>query len=66
MFRDPHKPFDDRSAGVAMLCSVGFCAVTGIGIGVFFKHPEIGGLIGAALGILVGLWLVPALLRDWH
>jgi hypothetical protein len=41
-----------------------FCALSGAGVGVFLEQPLAGALAGAALGILVGLWLVPRLLSD--
>lgn len=47
-----------------MLGSVLFCAIVGIGIGTFFIQPVIGGLAGALIGIVLGLWLVPNLQRE--
>lgn len=47
-----------------MLGSIVFCAMVGIGVGIFFVQPVIGGMIGAVVGIALGLWLVPNLLRD--
>jgi hypothetical protein len=38
--------------------------MVGIGIGVFFIQPYMGGLIGAVLGILIGVWVVPNLLTE--
>jgi len=64
--RDPHNPFSEKDLGLAMMGMIFFCAASGLGLGVFLQRPVAGGLIGGALGILVGLWLVPALLRDWH
>ena len=64
--RDPYNPFDDRVGGIAMLGSVGFCAVSGLGVGIFLEHPLEGGLAGGAAGIVLGLWLVPGLMRDWR
>lgn len=64
MSRDPYNPFDDKALGLAMMGSIFFGAATGIGIGVFVKEPAIGGLIGGALGIIVGVWAIPALMRD--
>jgi hypothetical protein len=57
---------DHRNAGVAMLGSVLFCAATGMGIGVFFREPVIGGLAGIAVGIVLGIWFVPSLLREFQ
>jgi hypothetical protein len=47
-----------------MLGSVLFCAIVGAGVGTFFVQPVIGGLAGAVVGILIGLWLVPNMLRE--
>ncbi len=47
-----------------MLGTILFCAMVGIGIGVFFIQPYMGGLIGAVLGILIGVWVVPNLLTE--
>lgn len=66
MERDPHNPFDDRALGLAMLGTIIFCAASGTGVGVFFQQPEIGGLIGGALGIVIGILLIPTLMRDWQ
>ena len=60
---DPQNS-NDRAAGLAMLGSIVFCAATGMGIGVFFASPVIGGLAGGAAGILIGLLVVPGLLGD--
>jgi hypothetical protein len=57
---------DERAAGVAMLGTIFFFVVVGVGVGVFFEQPVVGGIGGGALGIAVGLWLVPRLLRDWE
>lgn len=56
--------FDDRLAGRIMLGSIIFCAIVGLGVGTFFVQPVIGGMIGAVVGIALGLWLVPNLLRE--
>ncbi len=64
MSHDPYNPFDDKALGVAMIGTILFGAATGTGIGVFFEEPAIGGLIGAALGIILGAWAIPALMRD--
>lgn len=61
---DPPKGFDDRAAGLIMLGSIVFCTLVGIGVGTFFIQPVIGGMIGAVVGILIGFWLVPNLLRE--
>ncbi len=67
---DPRGPEDQfehhRSAGKWMLGFIVFCLATGAGIGVVLERPEIGALIGGAVGILFGLLAVPGLLRDWH
>ena len=47
-----------------MLGSVLFCAIVGAGVGTFFVQPVLGGLTGAVLGILLGFWLVPNLIRE--
>ena len=39
-------------------------AATGAGVGVFLEHPAVGGLGGGLIGILLGFWVVPGLLRD--
>ncbi len=51
-------------AGRIMLGSIIFCAIVGTGVGAFFAQPIIGGLIGAVIGIALGLWLVPNLSRE--
>jgi hypothetical protein len=51
-------------AGRVMLGSIVFCALVGTGVGTFFVQPVIGGMIGAVVGIALGLWLVPNLLRE--
>jgi hypothetical protein len=61
---DRTRPFDDRVAGLVMLGTILFCAMIGIGVGVFFVEPYTGGLIGAVLGILIGVWVVPNLLTE--
>lgn len=58
------RPFDDRTAGLVMLGTILFCAMVGIGVGVFFIEPYAGGLIGAVLGILIGVFVVPNLLTE--
>lgn len=47
-----------------MLGSIVFCTLVGIGVGTFFVQPVVGGMIGAVVGIALGLWLVPNLLRE--
>ena len=64
MHSDRPNSSDDKAAGLAMLGSIFFCAATGMGIGVFFASPVIGALAGGAAGILIGLLVVPGLLRD--
>lgn len=66
MHSDRPNPADDKAAGLAMLGSICFCAATGMGIGVFFQSPVIGGLAGGVVGIVFGLLAVPGLLRDGH
>ena len=58
------RPFDDRVAGLVMLGTILFCTMVGIGVGVFFIEPYMGGFIGAVLGILIGVWVVPNLLTE--
>ncbi len=62
MHQDPHK--HERDAGLAMLGTILFCAISGGGIGVFFLQPAIGALVGGLVGIVLGIWLVPKLLHD--
>ena len=57
--------FDERAAGLAMLGTILFCAAVGGGVGIFFEQPVIGAIGGALIGILLGFWLVPRLMRDW-
>jgi hypothetical protein len=64
--KDPNNPYDDRAMGLAMLGVIVFCAASGTGVGVFFQAPEIGGIIGGVCGIILGLVLVPGLMRDWR
>ena len=62
---DPwHKDKDDLTAGRLMLGSVLFCTIVGTGVGTFFVQPVIGGLAGAVVGIVLGFWIVPNLLRE--
>jgi hypothetical protein len=61
---DPKRAFDDRMAGRIMLGAIIFCALAGTGVGTFFVQPVVGGMIGAVVGIALGLWLVPNLLRE--
>jgi hypothetical protein len=64
--RDPYNPFDEKALGLAILGTILFCAASGAGVGVFFQAPELGGIAGGLIGIIVGLLLVPGLMRDWH
>jgi hypothetical protein len=64
MAPDPHNPHSEKNMGRAMLGTVLLCAASGAGIGVFFEAPEIGGMVGGVIGILLGLWLIPSLMRD--
>ena len=42
-----------------------FCSVViGIGVGAFLIQPLAGALIGGAVGICFGIWVVPNLLRN--
>jgi hypothetical protein len=52
--------------GLAMLGVIVFCTASGTGVGVFFQAPEVGGIIGGVCGIMLGLLLVPGLMRDWR
>lgn len=63
---DPYNPFSEKSQGLATLGTLFFCVSSGTGIGVFFEKPEIGALAGGVIGILAGVFLLPALLRDWE
>ena len=65
MGEDPNQHFDERAAGLAMLGTILFCAAVGGGVGIFFEQPVIGAIGGALIGILLGFWLVPRLMRDW-
>ncbi|MEA2348879.1 MAG: hypothetical protein QOG62_2666 [Thermoleophilaceae bacterium] len=49
-----------------MLSSIFFCTSTGAGVGVFFQSPAFGALGGAVVGIVLGLLVVPGLVRDWR
>lgn len=66
MARDPYNPFDDKAVGLAMLGTVFFSTTTGLGVGAFVAAPAAGGICGATVGILAGVFLVPALMRDWR
>lgn len=61
---DDQRDARERTAGLAMLGTIFFFVVVGVGVGVFFEQPVIGGIGGGLAGILVGLWLVPGLLSD--
>ena len=65
MGQDPEHQFDERAAGLAMLGTILFCAAVGGGVGIFFEQPVIGAIGGALIGLLLGFWLVPRLMRDW-
>ncbi len=47
-----------------MLGTIIFCAASGTGVGVFFEAPELGGFTGGVIGIVIGLVVVPGLVRD--
>lgn len=66
MRTDPRQPFDDRATGLAMLGVILFCALSGAGVGVFLEEPAIGAVAGGAIGIAVGLWLIPALVNEFR
>jgi hypothetical protein len=66
MSRDPHNRFSEKDMGRAMLGTVLFCAASGSGVGVFFESPELGGIIGGFIGIVLGFLLIPGLMRDWQ
>jgi hypothetical protein len=55
----------ERTEGLAMLGTIIFFVVVGGGVGIFFEQPVIGGIAGGICGIVIGLLLVPRLLRDW-
>ena len=63
---DADNRHENRAKGLSMLGTIAFCAATGTGIGVFLVQPALGALVGTAIGILIGIWLVPALFRDRH
>ena len=65
MDHDPNNPFSEKAQGTATLGTLFFCVTSGAGIGVFLEKPEIGALMGGFVGILVGIFVLPALLRDW-
>lgn len=48
-----------------MLGTILFCTLVALGVGVFFEQPVIAAIAGALFGVVVGLWLVPRLARDW-
>jgi hypothetical protein len=62
----PDGQVDEKAEGLAMLGTILFCLVVGGGIGVFFEQPAIGALAGGVAGILLGVILVPRLIRDWE
>jgi hypothetical protein len=66
MHSDPRQPFDDRATGLAMLGTILFCALSGAGVGVFVAAPEIGLVAGGVVGIVAGLWLIPALINEFR
>lgn len=65
MREERHHDADERAEGLAMLGTILFCVVVGGGVGIFFEQPLIGAIAGGIFGIVLGLWLVPRLLRDW-
>ena len=65
MDNDPHHRFDERAAGLAMLGTIIFCTIIGAGVGVFYEVPVFAAIAGAVIGIVLGWWLVPRLMRDW-
>jgi hypothetical protein len=62
--QDPYNPHSERSIGLATLGVLLVCTATGAGVGIFVAEPEIGAMIGCLVGIILGLWLVPSLMRD--
>lgn len=66
MRTDPHQPFDDRATGLAVLGTILFCALSGAGVGVFVEQPAIGLVAGGVVGIVAGLWLIPALINEFR
>ena len=64
--RDPHNPFDERAIRTAMWGALLYCLATGLGVGVCLQRPATGALAGGAFGVVVGLWLIPPLMRDWQ
>jgi hypothetical protein len=62
---DPHDHHHERSLTGAVVGTVLFCAATGAGIGVFWREPAIGAVVGGLAGIVLGVWLIPALMREW-
>jgi hypothetical protein len=62
--REPSQDVE-RTEGLAMLGTILFFTVVGGGVGIFFEEPVIYGIAGAIVGIVVGLLLVPRLMRDW-
>jgi hypothetical protein len=65
MREERHDDADERAEGLAMLGTILFCVVVGGGVGIFAEQPVIGAIAGGLFGIVLGLWLVPRLLRDW-
>ena len=57
---------DDTRSPQPFLGAVFFLTTTGLGIGAFVQAPAVGGICGAAAGILAAIVLVPALMRDWR
>jgi hypothetical protein len=66
MDHDADNRSENRAKGVMMLGTIAFCAATGAGVGVFLARPALGALIGSAIGIVAGIWLVPGLFDDQH
>jgi hypothetical protein len=56
---------DERAAGLTMIGTILFGTATGAGIGVFVEAPEVGAMVGTAVGIVAGLVVVPGL-RDYR
>ncbi len=54
----------ERAAGLAMIGTILFFTVIGTGVGVFYEKPAIGAMAGAFVGVVIGFWLVPGLMRD--
>lgn len=66
MRSDRGEQADERAEGLAMLGTIVFCCIVGAGVGVFAEQPVVGALAGGVIGIALGFWLAPRLVRDWR